>query len=268
MGMSHLKQPFVVKVIKLLAWIGVVLTLNLTLGLAFCVSTPNNELARRFCAGVLEGAGYDPTRFSAADASISIGLALSVTLLYVLLLRSISKQWLYLCRVTATILLLAGIGIVIENGRLPVLPIIIGGLAWLPPVTRYVDRRAPPTTTNEIEPPVIGQGTDPRAGRDGVEIAATPSDKPEAPPGELGVNKAPKAARQPWTWQAVAMGIAMLIAYISLFILVISGIAFLVYQVTLIPDIFRYLPRLLSDVLQAVGNFLENLGDMLKRFKP
>ncbi len=107
-------------------------------------------------------------------------------------------------------------------------------------------------TTDVIESPVIGQGTDSRDGREGLQIAGTPSGKPELPPGQPGADKAPTAAREPWTWQDIAGLIFGLIVVIALCI----GIIGILRN---IPDTIRFLWDPFLDILYAVGRFLEKL---------
>jgi hypothetical protein len=141
-----MKQPFTVKVIKVLAWFALLVSLLMISVIIYAVDGPElqNDTARGIRAGTLaflaRASGSAPDRVSRFAAYEVVGEFLPATVLLVLLLHSISKRRILYFRIVATILLFAGLGSInasrmVLNG---VLFVIIGALAWTPPVTRYL----------------------------------------------------------------------------------------------------------------------------------
>jgi hypothetical protein len=105
------------------------------------VPAPSNDIARGIRVGVLRvlgrELGSDPDRISTFEASaFAMEHLILPALLLLLIIRSISKRQILLLRIAATILLFAGLGSI--RGLVGLLAIIVGVLAWLPPVTRYL----------------------------------------------------------------------------------------------------------------------------------
>ena len=141
-----MKQPFAVKVIKLLAWFTLLVCLLGIAVIIYAVDGPElqNDFARGVRAGTLQfiarATGSAADRVSTFDAYTIVSEFLLPTLLLVLVLLSISKRRILFFRIVATILLVVGLGAInasrmVLNG---VLFVIIGALAWLPSVTRYL----------------------------------------------------------------------------------------------------------------------------------
>jgi hypothetical protein len=141
-----MKKPFTVKVIKLLAWFGLLACLLAISLMVYAVDGPEleNDFARGIRAGALRvvarALGSAPDRVSRFDAYTIVGGFLPPMLLYAFVLRSISKRWILSFRIAATVALLVGLGAMNVSGMaLNGVPfVIIGVLAWLPPVTRYL----------------------------------------------------------------------------------------------------------------------------------
>jgi len=141
-----MKKPFTVKVIKVLAWFSLLTCLLMISVIIYAVDGPQlqNDVARGIRDGTLNviarASGTTPDRVSTFAAYKIVGEFLPPTVLLVLLLHSISKRRILYFRIVATILLLAGLGSINASGMvlLAVLFVIIGALAWTPPVTRYL----------------------------------------------------------------------------------------------------------------------------------
>jgi len=141
-----MKQPFTVKVIKVLAWFTLLASLLMISVIIYAVDGPElqNDVARGVRDGTLaflaRATGSASGRVSTFDAYTIVGEILPATVLLVLVLHSISKRRILYFHIVATILLLAGIG-AINSSRMVVngvLFVIIGVLAWSTPVTRYL----------------------------------------------------------------------------------------------------------------------------------
>jgi hypothetical protein len=144
-----MKQPFTVKIIKLLAWFGLLGSLLVMSLIIYAIDGPElqNDIARGIRDGTLRfvarATGPAPDTVGRLRAYEVFGQIFPPTLLYLLVLLSISKRWTLLFRIAATISLLIGLGGIASARAAPTgangLPfIIIGALAWLPPVTRYL----------------------------------------------------------------------------------------------------------------------------------
>ncbi len=127
-----MKPPFVVKVIKVLAWLSLLIALQFIGFIIWAdnVRTPTSDVARGIRDGGLKALGlpYNVSTYEAAKVAVNFTIP---AILLILFLLSISKRQLLLFRITATILLLLGM----TYKAVPI--IIIGVLAWLPSVTRY-----------------------------------------------------------------------------------------------------------------------------------
>jgi hypothetical protein len=141
-----MKTPFSVKVIKLCAWFALLASLLTIALIIYAIDGPElqNDFARGLRAGTMAFlarlSGSAPDRVSRFDAYDIVGEFLPAIVLLVLVLHSISKRRILYFRIVATIALLAGLGS-ISAGRMVVngvLFVIIGALAWTPPVTRYL----------------------------------------------------------------------------------------------------------------------------------
>src|SRR5215813_3303577 len=111
-----MKQPFTVKVIKVLAWFGLLACLIVICVIIYAVDGPElqNDTARGIRAGAFRflarASGSDSDRVSRFDAYEFVGELLPSTLLFLLVLHSISKRRILYFRIVATIVLLAGLG--------------------------------------------------------------------------------------------------------------------------------------------------------------
>ncbi len=136
-----MKQPLLIKIIRVLAWLHIASFLLITIFvLTFgyisyysVVITPNSEIILGMREGGLQALGCDPATFDAHVAGRVIGYRLIPALLDALILIAIQKRLPLLFRVAASIMLLSGL----VRMRVPV-HILIGILAWLPATGHYL----------------------------------------------------------------------------------------------------------------------------------